>query len=428
MTSVLRPHDNAARAPLLSRIRSSPAFASSRDPLIAWLIVAAFDLAAAALRGVHTAAEAATQWWTAVDAQIPELTARWFLYGGEFLGGRWHASARGPLQPLILLMGGEWGTTPRVAYVIGVVLNASWVVGLWVLLRALGFERKRIAFAVSLVALTGPVWLNTVYPWPKLLSAAFTMGLIAAVLRKRALLAGLLAGLALLAHGSALFALVGSAPWIANRLRARGAATLIVALAVYAPWFVYGTVVDPPNDRLMKWHFAGTDIGTHDGRDFPRALIDEYRDAGTRVIGYRIDNIRYALGDPTIYRAKEREWTAGWLGGLGTVRRWQITRIIWAPGLLLLGPLLWILRRRWREPKGPGELGTLAGLGAGWFLAYVLIEWGGNADSIAMMHSAPFALVVAFPAVCALRCNRWMLGAQIAAFIGLWLMAPTALG
>ncbi len=163
-----------------ARRRSIPT--SWRDPLVWWLGVAAFNSLTAVVRGVTTSTEAA-RWWASPDAQVPERTARWFLAGGNgtiFPG--WQATDRGPLQPLLLLWGGHWSTNPVPAYFTGVVANSLWVVGLWWFLRAVGVDDRRIRWTVILVALTGSIWLNTVYPWPKVLAGALALGCAAAVL------------------------------------------------------------------------------------------------------------------------------------------------------------------------------------------------------------------------------------------------------
>jgi hypothetical protein len=54
----------------------------------------------------------------------------------------------------------------------------------------------------------------------------------------------------------------------------------------------------------------------------------------------------------------------------------------------------------------------------------VLVEWGGNADASAWLHTAPMALVVGWVAVCALASPRWLLPLQVAVFVGLWFLAP----
>jgi hypothetical protein len=292
-----------------------------------------------------------------------------------------------------------------------VVINSIWVVGLWWFLRAVDVSEARIRWAVLLTALTGSIWLNTVYPWPKLLAGACALGCAAAVLWRRPVVAGVLGGLALLAHGAALFALVGLVPWAVTRLGLRALVAVAVLGSVYAPWYAFSKIVDPPGDRLVKWHFAGA-TDPHDHRSPIRAVVGEYRAAGPRVIAYKAHNVRVALGDPTI---KDVGGTGKWENtAAGRVRSAQLTRLLWAPGILLLG-----LLTGWRRvPR------TVWLMLAAWTAAYLVLEWGGNSLSSAWLHTAPMALVIGWVAVCALASPRWMLPLQLVVFVSLWFLAP----
>jgi hypothetical protein len=74
------------------------------------------------------------------------------------------------------------------------------------------------------------------------------------------------------------FALIGFAVvvvtfwnWPSPRTVLYGAVTLVT---LYAPWVLYQNVIDPPGNRLLKWHIAGV-IGVDD-RGFLAALRDSY--------------------------------------------------------------------------------------------------------------------------------------------------------
>jgi hypothetical protein len=181
--------------------------------LFLWAGMALFCWLSAISLGVWDAHGAALQWWNSVDDKIPELTATWLISGGHFLEG-WSLFDRGPLQPIILLFTGATFMGPEASYAVGILVNAFWVVGLFILLRSLGVSPQKAFVVCIAVALVGPICINTVYPWPKLLGAGLSMLSFAMVFKKRIGAATILIALALLAHGSSLFAFVAIAPFV----------------------------------------------------------------------------------------------------------------------------------------------------------------------------------------------------------------------
>ncbi len=85
------------------------------------------------------------------------------------------------------------------------LLNATAILSVFGL--ATTFLRTRFATAATaLVALSPFVIYEVYFTWPKLLAASYTLAAAVALLQRRPLLAGLVLGLAYLAHPSALFA------------------------------------------------------------------------------------------------------------------------------------------------------------------------------------------------------------------------------
>ncbi len=194
------------------------------------------------------------------------------------LAGDWNGSDRPPLQAgFILLLAGpavvlrEAATGAAAA---SVVAQALWVPATHAALRALRVPARISFMAITFAALTTTMVINAVFTWPKLLAAAMVLAAIALLLSvdiaatktRWLFIAAVAAGtLGLLAHGGTAFAvpiLVLIAWW---RLRKHGIRALAtnaawgaVALAVlYVPWLLYQRLVDPPGDRLLKWHLAG---------------------------------------------------------------------------------------------------------------------------------------------------------------------------
>lgn len=144
---------------------------------------------------------------------------------------------------------------------------------------------------LGVIGLSALVVLNTLFVWPKLLAAAYcaTYHLLlfdhgrdgSDATHRRVWFdaaAGCSAALALLSHGGAAFALAGST--LACILVRRAASILPVlriaaaSVCVYLPWVLYQRFVDPPGDRLVKWHFAGQIDVT--SRSTGQVLIDAY--------------------------------------------------------------------------------------------------------------------------------------------------------
>jgi hypothetical protein len=163
---------------------------------------------------------------------------------GTFYYAPYNFYARGPVAGLAagaLVMAG--GAAPQRGYpdapwepfdregfmtyrIVMMLLNATAILSVFGL--AATFLRRRLAVAVAaLVALSPFVVYEVYFTWPKLLAASYVVAAAVALLRGRRVLAGLLLGLAYLAHPSALFAVPAVLlAWLV--LRERGTGTLPV--------------------------------------------------------------------------------------------------------------------------------------------------------------------------------------------------------
>jgi hypothetical protein len=226
-----------------------------------------------------------------IDNMIPTLLSNRLHEGGSThaLVLAWNGSDRPPLQSGGILLAQElfagvpleWWA-PSMA--VGMVLQLLWVPALWALLRFAGVSARISALTTAFAGATATMLINTTYTWPKLLSAALVivaiMLLLAVITRRLGVLvalpvAALAMALAALAHGAAVFSLPAIAILAIMALRRGGrwllacvisAVTVVVA---YVPWLYYQRVVDPPGDRLLKWHLAG-ETGITD-----RSVVDE---------------------------------------------------------------------------------------------------------------------------------------------------------
>jgi hypothetical protein len=203
------------------------------------------------------------------DAWLPMLFGDMLMRGhlDVPMVGDWLSSDRPPLQVGLYLLVSQFLPGSRQLVYQGISTWAQALVLLPVsglLSRYMG--RRAHALALFTLCLSAMMLLNILYVWPKLLAAAFSLIYYRVMFPadgapRRWALAGVAAALALLAHGGALFFLVGASIVNLAWYRRDSLRTLLqsapVALALYLPWVWYQKFIDPPGDRLLKWHFAG---------------------------------------------------------------------------------------------------------------------------------------------------------------------------
>lgn len=231
-----------------------------------------------------------------LDNTLPLILADAILAGHvpTPLVGDWLASDRPPLQTgLYLLL--------AVAYVdagyqvVGMALQMLCIPACFALARALG-ATLLVAVLVAVAAFFTPlVLVSGIFVWPKLCAAAyliFAASLYFAPASERSLtrnglLFGTMCAAAALLHGGSLFALIGMA-LAALFLRQLPSLRYLFGVtvsfvALYAPWLAYQRFIDPPGDRLLKWHLAG--LIEVDPRPALTAIRDVYNAMSTQEWG-----------------------------------------------------------------------------------------------------------------------------------------------
>ncbi|HEX9278494.1 MAG TPA: hypothetical protein VGA51_19120 [Casimicrobiaceae bacterium] len=217
----------------------------------------------------------------------------------SILGGGWNVADRPPLQAgLLLVLRPFWetvvpgyrapSTLARLYTAAAIIIQSSALVLAYVFAqRAFRAASSRREFAIAaLLVLSAPLFLfNTIYAWPKLLSAGLALAGASLILwlpadrgiGQRAWscgLAGLLMGYALLAHASVAFGLlalpvlyyVATGRWRIPEL----AACAVVALLIWLPWSAWQAAAGQPGNALTKFALAGTfdfDFPTRSLRD-----------------------------------------------------------------------------------------------------------------------------------------------------------------
>jgi len=204
-----------------------------------------------------------------IDAWLPMLFGDMLAHGRLDVPmiGDWLSSDRPPLQVGLYLMFYTLLPDTHALVYQGI---SSWAQALIVVpvasLLARFMDKRPQAVALLVLTISALMLFNTLFVWPKLLAGAFSLIYYMALFPaegepRRWRQAGIAAAMALLAHGGALFFIVGVAIvhlyWYRRHSIAMLLRTGAVAVVFYLPWIAYQRFVDPPGDRLIKWHFAG---------------------------------------------------------------------------------------------------------------------------------------------------------------------------
>ncbi|NYI42455.1 hypothetical protein [Demequina lutea] len=254
-----------------------------------------------------------------IDNHVPVLFADRLASGQSthLLLLDWNGSDRPPLQAGLILLTRVFDLRIAGAVAQGfgasVISQALWIPALYALLRSAAIPRRASFAGVAMVAVTGTTLVNTVFTWPKMMSAALILVscafLIEAARRPSNVARNLALAVAtymfgMLAHGAAAFAvpfviilgliaLRRSVHWSAWR---SVVAAGVVGGAVYVPWALYQRFADPPGDRLIKWHLAGV-ISAGDPRSALTAISDSLSSLSlAEWWSGRVDNLATVIG------------------------------------------------------------------------------------------------------------------------------------
>ncbi|MBX9742859.1 MAG: hypothetical protein K2W99_04920 [Chthoniobacterales bacterium] len=266
-------------------IRQPKIFFTKKPTLLLWIILVGFSWLV--LNSQHTiSVDYAANYrfspacWS-TDNQIPITIAKALAQGKSLHGllGLWQVSDRPPALvglgvPLCQLTNwffadsnssqlGGW-----LFNLLGICVMATWVFPIWECLKIAGLQGKMRCYAISLLMVSPFIFFNTVYVWPKLISAtlAFMGWLFLNRLKRDSIrepvVAGLSFGAALMCHGSIFFGLCAMGALCFTRLWKLQRNNLLLVgvtcLLTILPWLFFVKKIDPPGNALTKYTFAGT--------------------------------------------------------------------------------------------------------------------------------------------------------------------------
>jgi len=299
-----------------------------------------------------------------IDNALPLIFAEQLMTGKveRPMIEKWLSSDRPPLQTGSYLTSQFFSFPDRELHyqIHGVLLQLLWIVGLLTLLQACGISPRVQFLTLIATSLSALAIVHGAFVWPKLLPVAYLLGVVALLLKGKqdrswswvdGALLGALAALANLAHGGTAFALLGLGLYALCHRVLPGRGFLLGAIAscvvVTVPWTCYQRFVDPPGNRLLKWHLAG--VVPIDQRGVGESIWQSYRELdATQIVENKLNNFQ------ALFRALTHGY-AGWVPallrttvGLGTPADYETVRlaqfyvlaanVAWMlPGLLLLG-------------------------------------------------------------------------------------------
>ena len=209
--------------------------------------------------------------------------------------GDWLSSDRPPLQAGNTLWNYAWthGDRDAAYQILGTILQLTFLAGLWAYLSSARASRKAMLLVMATVVFAGFTLENSFFVWPKLLPVGYLLVICAYLFTDRyhevrgswrvGLVVGACTALAMLCHGGSAFGLFGIALTMLVIRRLPGlrfvAAVAVGAIVLMLPWSLYQKYFDPPGDRLLKMHLAGTG-DPHPEIKFSTLLIKKYKESG----------------------------------------------------------------------------------------------------------------------------------------------------
>ena len=278
----------------------------------------------------------------------------------------WLNSDRPPLQTAYFLASGASLLSHSGFHyqVQSTLLQALWLPGMWLLLRSFGLARGAVFAALVAAMFSGFALIHGIFTWPKLFPVVY-IALAAAILfnatretladPRVAAAVGACLGLAMMCHPGSLLIVPGLAGVLLAQRRFPGARFMvlaaIVAVAVMLPWMLYQKFVEPPGNRLLKWHLAG--VIEVDKRSTLEAIRDAYSSMTLDAFAIsRAVNVEYIVGPADSPRLTLKGSTVGVDDAEAMrLRILHFLHVVSTLGVLALAPLAWLAPWAWRRQE-----------------------------------------------------------------------------
>lgn len=413
------------------------------------------------------------------DNQIPPTTARLLAQGTiatEWPFGDWRLSDRTPLlagllYPAAVVTRDFAGHLDRsvegmIPQICGFGILNCWLLPAWILFRRLRFKGQQCILASLLLAATPFIFFNTLYIWPKLLTATFCLAqyLYLVPLSQasdpprglRPALGGTAAALAILSHAASAAAVLGvfigaiyvfkstgrsesNAVSTFKRVTAFGIRwhrlfiSVLASILVFSPWLLWTKLGFPSSNALPKYFLTGSFAFETSHESVAHAALRFYH-----TLTPKQWLISKGLGLETLAGFYHGDLDKAGLpigiitnlsSALGAVRALQFFYMLPSLGLLLI-PLAALLHALERDRIKRDIRRLLVGLGLAAIVSFVL-------EFLVMMsphvlstypYYVPFSLhLLAIVGIVMLRASalvRWTAVVNYTAFIFLWIVLP----
>jgi hypothetical protein len=413
------------------------------------------------------------------DNQIPTFTARLLAQGttslSEWAFGSWRLSDRTPLlgsllYPAAVVMRDfaghlDRGVESMISQICGFGILNCWLLPAWIIFRRLRFKLRERILASLLLAGTPFIFFNTIYIWPKLLTATFCLAQFLYLVplpreasppqRQRPVLGGTAAALAILSHAASAAAVLGvfiaaiyvfksarrsesNAASALERVRAFGSrwrwvlVAVLASVIVLSPWLLWTKFGFPSSNALPKYFFTGSFGFETPNESVAHAALRFYRTLTLKqwliskglglaaLAGFYHRDLHNPLGIVTnLSRA------------LRAVRACQFFYMLPSLGLLLI-PLAALLHALARERIKGDIRRFIIGLGIAAIVSFLLQFLVMMSPHLILTYPyyVPFSLhLLAVVGIVMLRASapvRWAAALNYTAFVFFWIALPTA--